>query len=53
MIRTFVALVSEWWAHRRFTMSSDWLRAQRQQAINKSAEVDGVTWTWPVRKEAE
>jgi hypothetical protein len=51
MIGTFVALVRDWWAHRRSTMSRDWVRAQRQQAINKSAEVDGVTWNWPVRKE--
>jgi hypothetical protein len=57
VIRTFVtnvvALFAEWWAHRRSTMSRDWVRAQRQQAINKSAEVDGVAWSWPVRKEVE
>jgi hypothetical protein len=57
MIRAFatnvVALVSKLWAHRRSTMSRDWVRAQRQQAINKSAEVDGVSWNWPVRREGE
>jgi hypothetical protein len=57
VIRTFVtnvvALFAEWWAHRRSTMSRDWVRAQRQQAINKSAEVDGVSWNWPVRREGE
>jgi hypothetical protein len=54
LIGMFWALLRDWWAHRRSTMSRDWVRAQRQQAINKSAEVDGVSWTWPVgRKEVE
>jgi hypothetical protein len=49
VIRTFVALFREWC--RGDAMSSDWLRAQKQQAINKSAEVEGVSWKWPVQKE--